>query len=170
MARHRDIRNMDFRDGMYYFHKSICYIKLLYLDYDGYDDVYGHSVDDDYCISPSNRQYLYNRESSTRSSESDIKEEDEIEAQLSDLERARLESCIDQIKSTIETLSLSRNQLVNIIISHNFNIEKCINAILVESSGKPDIKEKGEFVNIYEFFLYFHCFFKIQISKTYQLF
>lgn len=101
-------------------------------------------MDDDYCISPSNRQYLYNRESSTRSSESDIKEEDEVEAQLSDLERAKLESCLDQIKSTLGALSLNRNKLVNIIILHDYNIEKCISAILEESSTK-ELKEKGEF-------------------------
>lgn len=89
---------------------------------------------------------MYNRESSARSSESDIKEEDELEAQLSDLERARLESCIDQIKSTIGILSLNRIQLVKIIISHNYNIEKCINVVLEESSGKPDIKDKGDFI------------------------
>lgn len=117
----------------------------VFVDYDGYDDIYGHSVDDDYCISPSNRQYLYNRESSTRSSESDIKEEDELEAQLPDIERAKLESCIDQIKSTIGALNLNRNQLVNIIVSQNYNIEKCINAILEENSVATDVKEKGEF-------------------------
>lgn len=146
MARHRDIRNMDYRDGNLnhtFFSNKINV--LIFVDYDGYDDIYGHSVDDDYCISPSNRQYLYNRESSARSSESDIKEEDELEAQLSDLERARLESCIDQIKSTIGALNLNRNKLVNIIVSQNYDIEKCINAILEESSVATDVKEKGEF-------------------------
>lgn len=119
---------------------------LKIVDYDGYDDIYGHSVDDDYCISPSNRQYLYNRESSARNSESDIKEEDELEAQMSDIEKARLESCIDQIKSSIGALSLNRNHLVNIIVSQNYNIEKSINAILEEtSSKKTETKEKGEF-------------------------
>lgn len=118
---------------------------LISVDYDGYDDIYGHSVDDDYCISPSNRQYMYNRESSTRSSESDIKEEDELEAQLSDLERAKLESCIDQIKTTIGSISLSRNQLVSIIVAQEYNIEKSINAILEEaSSKKADAVDKGE--------------------------
>lgn len=116
------------------------------IDYDGYDDIYGHSVDDDYCISPSNRQYLYNRESSARNSESDIKEEDELEAQLSDLERAQLESCMEQIKTTIGALSLNRNHLVKIIVSQNYNIEKSINAILEESSSmKTEIREKGDF-------------------------
>lgn len=89
---------------------------------------------------------MYNRDGSARSSESDIKEEDEVEVQLSDIEKAKLESCIDQIKSTLGELSLSRNQLVNIIISQKFNVEKSINAILEESSfKKTETKEKGDF-------------------------
>lgn len=133
------------------------YVFIL-LDYDVYDDIYGHSVDDDYCISPSNRQYMYNRESSARSSESDIEEEDEVEAQLSDLERAKLESCIDQIKSTIGVLNLNRNQLVNIIVSQNYDVEKCINAILEESSKKTETKEKGDLFSIEIFFIFNYYF------------
>lgn len=38
--------------------------KLYCLEYDGYDEVYGHSVEDDYCVSPSEAAFMYNRESS----------------------------------------------------------------------------------------------------------
>lgn len=45
MSRHRIIRSMDFSE-----------------EYEGYDDVYGHSVDDDNCISPTDaQQWIYNR-------------------------------------------------------------------------------------------------------------
>ncbi|KAH8408084.1 hypothetical protein KR222_003048 [Zaprionus bogoriensis] len=43
MSRHRIVRGMDYND-----------------EYDGYDDVYGHSVDDD-CVSPTDQQWLYDR-------------------------------------------------------------------------------------------------------------
>lgn len=60
---------------------------LFFVDYDGYDDVYGHSIDDDYYISPSNRQFIFNRENSRDQpkigefirTEQDIQEEDETE-------------------------------------------------------------------------------------------
>ncbi|CAH1286544.1 unnamed protein product [Diabrotica balteata] len=125
MARHRDIRNMDYSD-----------------DYDGYDDVYGHSMDDDYFISPSNKQFIYNRDMSQRSSEGDIKEEDEQEAELSDDDRAKLTSCIAQINKTLESVNISRNDLVNIIIKSKFDVEKSINTILEDSQYTTATVEK----------------------------
>lgn len=100
-------------------------------------------MDDDFYISPSNRQFLYNREPS-RSSEGDIKEEDESEAELSDIDRAKLASCIDQIKQIIGSISISRNDLVNIIIQQKFDIQKSISVIMDDSlhSAAP---EKGDY-------------------------
>ncbi|XP_056630715.1 protein HBS1 [Diorhabda sublineata] len=126
MSRHRDVRNMDYSD-----------------DYDGYDDIYGHSVDDDYYISPSNRQFIYNRDISQRSSEGDIKEEDESEAELSDVDRDKLATCINQITKTLESINISRNDLVNIIIKSKFDVEKSINTILEDPQYQTGALEKA---------------------------
>ncbi|VEN37458.1 unnamed protein product [Callosobruchus maculatus] len=127
MARHRDIRNMDYSD-----------------DYDGYDDVYGHSMDDDYYISPSNRQFIYNRDNS-RSSESDIKEEDESEQEMSDIEKAKLDSCIDEIKTTLGKINISRNELINIVTANDYDVEKSIKTILSNPKYTEELsKEKAE--------------------------
>ncbi|XP_057671880.1 protein HBS1 [Diorhabda carinulata] len=126
MSRHRDVRNMDYSD-----------------DYDGYDDIYGHSVDDDYYISPSNRQFIYNRDISQRSSEGDIKEEDESEAELSDVDRDKLATCINQITKTLESMNISRNDLVNIIIKSKFDVEKSINTILEDPQYQTGTLEKA---------------------------
>ncbi|XP_060519987.1 protein HBS1 [Cylas formicarius] len=117
MARHRDIRNMDFSD-----------------EYDGYDDVYGHSVDDDYYISPSNTQFMYNREMSRDSTkfeqtEDNIKEADEVE-ELSDVDKSKLESSIELIESTLCSVNISRNELIHLILKYKFNTELVLNEIL----------------------------------------
>ncbi|KAJ8944129.1 hypothetical protein NQ318_013313 [Aromia moschata] len=127
MSRHRDIRNMDYSD-----------------EYDGYDDVYGHSVEDDYYISPSNRQFLYNRENSTRSSEGDIKEEDEVEAQLTDNEKEKLEECIVQINAILESKIIPRNDLVNIIISRNFDVQRVLDVVLDDPKYKQTAGDRRD--------------------------
>jgi elongation factor 1 alpha-like protein len=140
MSRHRDVRNMDYSE-----------------DYDGYDDVYGHSIDDDYYISPSNRQFIFNRENSRDQpkigefirTEQDIQEEDETELapDLTDVEKAKLESCIEQIKSTLSPLTIPRNELVNIIISHNFDPEQATNAILDDPKNSQNERKEKDVAN-----------------------
>lgn len=107
-------------------------------------------MDDDYYISPSSRQFMYNRENSRDSTkigeytqhEEDIQEEDEVECGLSDAEKAKLESCIEQVKATLGTVTLPRHELVHLILSNKFNIEKVLKAML--DGTKSERKEKGE--------------------------
>lgn len=61
-------------------------LQLFFLEYDGYDDVYGHSVDDSECISPTDaNQWIYDRTRGRQSmseflaNNDDIEEEDEQE-------------------------------------------------------------------------------------------
>ncbi|KAF2895790.1 hypothetical protein ILUMI_10392 [Ignelater luminosus] len=140
MSRHRNVRSMNYSD-----------------EYDGYDDVYGHSVEDDYCMSPSEAAFMYDREGKSKQkmgaffqTVTDIAEENEGELEskensLSEVDRARLESCIEQIKQTIGS-SVPRQDLVNILLMYNFNIEKSINFILDNPQYKdvklPEKKDK----------------------------
>ncbi|KAK5639855.1 hypothetical protein RI129_010666 [Pyrocoelia pectoralis] len=125
MSRHRNVRSINVNE-----------------EYEGYDDVYGHSVEDDYCVSPSEAAFMYDREGSKNKqkigaffqSVNDIAEENEgenesKEANLSDIDKARLESCVDQIRQIVSS-GIPRQELVNIILLYNFNVEKAINFIL----------------------------------------
>ncbi|KAL7292396.1 hypothetical protein TKK_0013989 [Trichogramma kaykai] len=131
MSRHRDVRSMNYSD-----------------EYDGYDDVYGHSVEDDYCVSPSAEQFMFDRSKQPNISsfftEPDIQEDnEEIEdipssyklPQLSDLDAAKLMSCIEAIKNVIGDTH-PESELNKKIIEFNFNTEAVLNSILNEESSK----------------------------------
>ncbi|XP_066591401.1 protein HBS1 [Prorops nasuta] len=129
MSRHRDVRCMNYSD-----------------EYDGYEDVYGHSVEDDYCVSPSVQQFLYDRNKQQNISsflrEPDIPEDNkEAEhstktADLSELEQAKLLSAIESIREVIGN-DIPETELTDIIIKANFNIEAAIDCIL----KKPPLKK-----------------------------
>ncbi|XP_073837180.1 translation elongation factor EF-1alpha (GTPase) HBS1 [Musca autumnalis] len=139
MSRHRIVRRMDYDD-----------------EYDGYDDVYGHSVDDDSCISPTDaQQWLFDRARGHQSMSAfmrdnkDIAEEEEDEdadeeksyeksrrdsdnyqmPSLNDLEKAQLTSCMDEVRSVVGD-TISEKRIVETSIKFAYDINKILDEIL----------------------------------------
>ncbi|GFT95031.1 HBS1-like protein [Trichonephila clavipes] len=150
MSRHRIVRAIDADE-----------------EYDSYNACYGHSVEDDFCISPSTEaQFLYNRSSRGQNlnaffqTEESVPEEDyssedsfscaESSNQrisgLSSVDTAKLQSCVlalqDVVGDTIPEATLQRAA-----IDHDFDLEKALNAVLQEEAPKPKrVSKKTESV------------------------
>lgn len=114
MSRHRDVRALKYSD-----------------EYDGFDDVYGHSVEDDIAMSPGDAQFIYDRNKSTDVSSFMIQEhnEEQIKPELSAFDTARLMSCIEVIKNVIGD-NVTDEIMTNEIIKANFDAEIALNKIL----------------------------------------
>ncbi|XP_030567807.1 HBS1-like protein [Drosophila novamexicana] len=149
MSRHRIVRGMDYND-----------------EYDGYDDVYGHSVDDD-CVSPTDQQWLYDRARGQQSMSAFIKknknieeeaedddEDDDDEAyqkarrdsenfqmpELDDIAQAKLSSCVDEVRSVVGD-AVSERRIVETSMRFDYDIQKILDDILNEETNKKE-KEK----------------------------
>ncbi|XP_054013302.1 protein HBS1 isoform X2 [Hylaeus anthracinus] len=134
MSRHRDVRSMNYSE-----------------EYEGYDDVYGHSVEDDFCVSPSVEQFLFDRSKQQNMAsfitEPDIEEdnEDGIEPTtpneediiLTELEKTKLISCMESIKNIIGD-AVSDTEIKKKIIQSNFNAEVALDLLLKDSSPKNE--------------------------------
>ncbi|KAK9746534.1 Elongation factor Tu C-terminal domain [Popillia japonica] len=126
MARHRNIRSMNYSD-----------------EYD-YDDVYGHSVEDDYCVSPSEAAFMYNRESSKNQQIGafikDIAEEDESDNK----ESADIESCIAKLKSLLGPTA-TKDEMTKALLDNQLDIDKAAGVLLDAPSlqSRPEKKEKA---------------------------
>ncbi|XP_035722664.1 HBS1-like protein isoform X2 [Vespa mandarinia] len=132
MSRHRDVRCMNYSD-----------------EYDGYDDVYGHSVEDDYCVSPSAEQFLFDRSKQQNIAsfimEPDIVEDNEDDntvsslaskkSDLSEIERVKLLSCMEAIKNVIGD-SIAESKLEEEIIQSRFDTEVVLDKLLRIPSQK----------------------------------
>ncbi|CAH1389667.1 unnamed protein product [Nezara viridula] len=134
MSRHRNVRSMRYSD-----------------EYDGYDDVYGHSVEDDYSISPSEAAFMYDRSTQQRqlssllSAEENIAEEDEVindkpeVLSLNELDKAKLMSCLDEMRNVLGD-SIPEQTLSETIINSNYDITIALDKVLNKSvsSQKKD--------------------------------
>lgn len=149
MSRHRNVRSMNYQD-----------------EYDGYDDVYGHSVEDDFCVSPGTAaQFLYNRDappslSSFMASE-EIPEEEEYESEeehndslqdstssavppgLTDIQTAQLNSCLEEMRNILGE-TVPERVMVDAVIKSSFDQEKALNAILSQQDAPKPQRQPRE--------------------------
>ncbi|XP_077991183.1 uncharacterized protein LOC144445493 [Glandiceps talaboti] len=138
MSRHRNIRNRNFDD-----------------EYAGYDDVYGHSVEDDYCVSPSTAdEFLFQRSHheqylSSFMKEEQIEEEEEEDSdgetplgdsrdfqrpKLNPVDEAKMQSCLEEIRNIVGE-TVPEHILIDTILQYNFNFERALDAILNQAES-----------------------------------
>ncbi|XP_063622259.1 protein HBS1 [Cydia splendana] len=148
MARHRNFRN-----------RSYSY------DYDD-DEFYGHSVEEDSCLSPNDSaQFLYDRSRNQQAishfldSHANIEEETEGEAEpsrpslerresldirslnLTELDEAKLMSCLDELRNVLAD-TVPENILMEAALKHNFDCSIALDSILNAKKNEPAPKIK----------------------------
>ncbi|KAH8296611.1 hypothetical protein KR054_008560 [Drosophila jambulina] len=154
MSRHRIVRTMDYND-----------------EYDGYDDIYGHSVEDEHCISPTDaQQWLYDRArgqqsiSAFISKNKDIQEEEDDEEdedtafekarrdsesfqmpQLDEIEQAKLSSCVDEVRSVVGD-AVSERRIVETSMKFDYDMQKILDEILNEETQKKPSTSRAKAV------------------------
>uniref|UniRef100_A0A2K5RVD1 HBS1 like translational GTPase n=2 Tax=Cebus imitator TaxID=2715852 RepID=A0A2K5RVD1_CEBIM len=129
MARHRNVRGYNFED----------------------DDLYGQSVEDDYCISPSTAaQFIYSRrdkpsfEPVEEYDYEDLKESSNSVSnhQLSGFDQARLYSCLDHMREVLGD-AVPDDILIEAVLKNKFDVQKALSGVL-EQDSVQNLKDKNE--------------------------
>ncbi|KAK2168907.1 hypothetical protein LSH36_13g08047 [Paralvinella palmiformis] len=148
MSRHRNVRSLNYEE-----------------ECDGYDDVYGHSVEEDFCVSPSTAaEFMYDRSQQQqhvlstfmkKEHEPNIPEEecevdiDEsplqdsssfIKPALNDIEQAQLYSCLEELRSVLGD-NIPEHILIDAVLKANFDHEKALNSILCQQEAPKPQRE-----------------------------
>ncbi|XP_045698733.1 HBS1-like protein isoform X2 [Phyllostomus hastatus] len=133
MARHRNVRGYNYDE-----------------DFED-DDLYGQSVEDDYCISPSTAaQFIYSRrdkpgvEPVDECDYEDLKESSNylLNHQLSGFDQARLYSCLDHMREVFGD-AVPDDILIEAVLKNEFNVEKALSMVL-EQDKMQKLKVNSE--------------------------
>ncbi|XP_004702214.2 HBS1-like protein isoform X1 [Echinops telfairi] len=133
MARHRNVRGYNYDE-----------------DFED-DDVYGQSVEDDYCISPSTAaQFIYSRRDKSAvepGEEYDYGDQKDSSSslsnhQLSAVDQARLYSCLDYMREILGE-AVPDEMLVEAVLQNKFDVQKAM-AVLLEPDKIQNLKVKSE--------------------------
>ncbi|XP_035394893.1 HBS1-like protein isoform X1 [Cygnus atratus] len=137
MSRHRNVRGYNYDE-----------------DFED-DDVYGQSVEDDYCISPSTAaQFIYSRRDKPATCAEPLEEEYGYEGtedtagyfasnhQLDEVDRARVNSCLDQMREVLAE-SVPEQTMVQAVLDSKFDVQKALDLVLSQGS-KQNVKTHNE--------------------------
>ncbi|XP_073431952.1 HBS1-like protein isoform X1 [Dendrobates tinctorius] len=127
MARHRNVRGYNYDD-----------------DFDD-DEMYGQSVEDDYCISPATAaQFIYSKRDRHSSFTEPLEEEEEDQYEddkskpscstLSPLDQARLYSCLDQMREVLGE-SVSEQMMTDAVLQCGFDVAKSLDFVFKQDSN-----------------------------------
>ncbi|KAJ7341956.1 hypothetical protein JRQ81_008024 [Phrynocephalus forsythii] len=128
MARHRNVRGYNYDE-----------------DFEE-DDLYGHSVEDDYCISPSTAaQFIYSRRDNPSALTETLEEEYGYEDkehhncisshELTGVEKAQLEPCLKHMREVLQE-SVPEQVMVEAVLNSKFNVQQALDSVLAQGNNQ----------------------------------